>query len=421
MKLVVFGLSVSSSWGNGHAVLWRALIRALAAQGHRTVFFERDAPWYAEHRDVTEIDGGRLVLYDDWNEIRPAAARELRGAEAAIVTSYCPDGVAATEIVLDSPGLHVFYDLDTPVTLARIAAGERIEAIGPRGLAPFDLVLSYTGGGALTALRVRLGARRVAPLYGSVDPTRYRPGQPPPGPLAGIVLSRDLCRRPAGQAGHAAAGAGASPAAMAFPDRRRAISAGLRLVGQHLFLATRRASRPPELLRGGARDAERDPSIDGRERVVPFGQAVRGGGVRRPDPQRLVGGDRHVLHAGFATPDRPLYRGRARRARPHRRGAAAHRRGGPRAHLVRAHRRATRRRADRAVCPFEPSSAGLPPWPPGPRATARIVWRPDPCGASFPPPETAPAFSRWLSRRNCCRSAAASTRAPSARAPSANT
>ena len=99
------------------------------------------------------------MLYADWDEIRPRAVRELRDADAAIVTSYCPDGVAATEIVLDAPGLHVFYDLDTPVTLARLASGERIEAIGPRGLASFDLVLSYTGGGALTALRERLGAR----------------------------------------------------------------------------------------------------------------------------------------------------------------------------------------------------------------------------------------------------------------------
>src|SRR3954447_9138588 len=186
MKIVVFGLSVSSSWGNGHAVLWRALIRALAAQGHHIVFFERDVPWYAEHRDLIGIDCGRLVLYADWEEIRPEAARELRDADAAIVTSYCPDGVMATEIVLDAPGRHVFYDLDTPVTLARLAAGEQIEAIGPRGLAPFDLVLSYTGGGALTALKERLGACHVAPLYGSVDPTLYRPAAPPPGPRAAL-------------------------------------------------------------------------------------------------------------------------------------------------------------------------------------------------------------------------------------------
>jgi spore maturation protein CgeB len=186
MKLVIFGLSVSSSWGNGHAVLWRALIRGLAAQGHLTVFFERDVPWYAAHRDLAAIEGGRLVLYGDWDNVRPEAERELRDAEAAIVTSYCPDGVAATELVLEAPGRHVFYDLDTPVTLARLAAGERLEAIGPRGLAPFDLVLSYTGGAALTALTERLGARLVAPLYGSVDVSRYRPAEPPQGPLAAL-------------------------------------------------------------------------------------------------------------------------------------------------------------------------------------------------------------------------------------------
>ena len=179
MKLVVFGLSVSSSWGNGHAVLWRALIRALAADGHFVVFFERDVPWYAHNRDLTELEGGRLMLYGAWDEVRPMARQELADADAAIVTSYCPDGIEATELVLEAPGLHVFYDLDTPVTLARLDAGEPLEAIGPRGLAHFDLVLSYTGGGALTALSERLGAQRVAPLYGSVDPERYQPAPPP--------------------------------------------------------------------------------------------------------------------------------------------------------------------------------------------------------------------------------------------------
>ena len=178
MKLVVFGLSVSSSWGNGHAVLWRALIRALARHGHVVVFFERDVPWYAHNRDLTELEGARLVLYPEWKGVQPTARQELTDADAAMVTSYCPDGIVATELVLESPALHVFYDLDTPVTLARLDAGEPVEAIGPRGLAPFDLVLSYTGGGVLTALSERLGARRVAPLYGSVDPERYQPARP---------------------------------------------------------------------------------------------------------------------------------------------------------------------------------------------------------------------------------------------------
>ena len=124
MKLVVFGLSVSSSWGNGHAVLWRALIRALARDGHLVVFFERDVPWYAQHRDQTEIEGGRLVLYDEWNAVRPLAERELADADAGMVTSYCPDGIVATELVLEAPGLHIFYDLDTPVTLDSLNRGE---------------------------------------------------------------------------------------------------------------------------------------------------------------------------------------------------------------------------------------------------------------------------------------------------------
>jgi spore maturation protein CgeB len=185
MKLVIFGLAVSSSWGNGHAVLWRALIRAFGMLGHHTVFFERDVPYYAQNRDVTVLEGGRLVLYDDWAEVLPEAKRELAGADAGIVTSYCPDAHAAAEVVLGAPALHLFYDLDTPVTLSQLTEGRSVSYIGPDGLAPFDLVLSYTGGAALAGLRKRLGAKRVAPLYGSVDPDRYRPATPE-GPRAAL-------------------------------------------------------------------------------------------------------------------------------------------------------------------------------------------------------------------------------------------
>jgi spore maturation protein CgeB len=179
MKLVVFGLSVSSSWGNGHATLWRGLIKALNGLGHSVVFFEQDVPYYAAHRDVAELPGGRLVLYPDWDSVLPVARAELAEADVAVVTSYCPDGVAAAMEVIDAPvELRVFYDLDTPVTIDRLRAGASVPYIGPRGLADFDLVLSYTGGTALAALRGLLGARRVAPLYGSVDPDIHYPVSP---------------------------------------------------------------------------------------------------------------------------------------------------------------------------------------------------------------------------------------------------
>jgi spore maturation protein CgeB len=177
MKLVIFGLSVSSSWGNGHATLWRGLCRALANRGHRVVFFERDVPYYAATRDLFALPGGaELILYDDWPEKLPAARRHVDDADVAIVTSYCPDAINATTLILDSrTPLKVFYDLDTPITLARLAAGEPVEYIGPRGLIDFDLVLSYTGGRSLEDLRCCLGARAVAPLYGSVDPIVHSP------------------------------------------------------------------------------------------------------------------------------------------------------------------------------------------------------------------------------------------------------
>jgi len=181
LKLVVFGLTVSSSWGNGHATLWRGLCAALARRGHQVVFFERDVPYYAHNRDLPELPQGRLHLYPAWEQIVSLARRELADADAAMVTSYCPDGVAAAVLVLDGPApVRAFYDLDTPVTLARLAAGQRVEYLPPQGLGDFDLVLSYTGGGALDELSERLGARRVAPLYGSVDPDEYRPAEPRP-------------------------------------------------------------------------------------------------------------------------------------------------------------------------------------------------------------------------------------------------
>ncbi len=176
MTIVIFGLVVSSSWGNGHATLWRGLIKALARRGHRVIFFERDVPYYAQNRDLTAFSAGRIVLYSDWDAVDAEARAVLRTADVAIVTSYCPDAASAERLVLDAPrATRLFYDLDTPVTLAALTADHRPSYVGARGFADYDLVLSYTGGQALEALRSRLGARRVAPLYGHVDPETHHP------------------------------------------------------------------------------------------------------------------------------------------------------------------------------------------------------------------------------------------------------
>jgi spore maturation protein CgeB len=181
MKLVIFGLTVSSSWGNGHATLWRGLCRALARLGHDVVFFERNVPYYAENRDLAELPHGTLVLYDHWDSVKTRAAREIAEADVAMTTSYCPDAVAASVLMTEAQRpVRVFYDLDTPVTLSQLASGETLFYIGRDGLSSYDLVLSFTGGRALDELSARLGARRVRPLYGHVDPDVHRPAPPQP-------------------------------------------------------------------------------------------------------------------------------------------------------------------------------------------------------------------------------------------------
>ena len=187
MRFVIFGLTLSSAWANGHATPWRGMLRALRRMGHQTTFFEKDVPYYRQHRDLAEPDFCELVLYDTWDS--RAARQAIQTADVAIVTSYCPDGLAACELVLDTPGpLHVFYDLDTPVTLAALDQHGVAVPHGARYLRrelipEFDLYLSFTGGAVLDELRSRWGARQVAPLYGSVDPDVHLPGANPPEEL----------------------------------------------------------------------------------------------------------------------------------------------------------------------------------------------------------------------------------------------
>jgi spore maturation protein CgeB len=175
MRFVIFGLTVTSSWGNGHATLWRALCRALGQNGHAVTFFEKDVPYYRAHRDLYQAPDYKIQLYSDWREVEASARREVRDSDCSIVTSYCPDAHPASNLVLEAPViLSVFYDLDTPVTLSTLGQSGSVDYIPPYGLAPFDLVLSYTGGRALGELSSRLGAKRVAPLYGSVDPRTHK-------------------------------------------------------------------------------------------------------------------------------------------------------------------------------------------------------------------------------------------------------
>src|SRR3954471_11579331 len=101
MHFVIFGLTLSSSWGHGHATLWRGLLKALAERGHTAVFFERDVSYYADARDGwSPPNGVRLRLYTVLDEVCAEIKRELSAADVAIVTSFCSDGAVASRLVL---------------------------------------------------------------------------------------------------------------------------------------------------------------------------------------------------------------------------------------------------------------------------------------------------------------------------------
>ena len=178
MKIVICCLSITSSWGNGHATTYRALVRALNARGHKIVFFERDLEWYASNRDMPEPPFCRVHIYERWDEARRLLFRELADADVAVVGSYFPDGVAAAnEILNSSVAVKAFYDIDTPITVAKLQAGDE-EYLRRDQVAGFDLYFSFTGGPLLDELESRFGAKRAVPLYCSFDGGRHRLSEP---------------------------------------------------------------------------------------------------------------------------------------------------------------------------------------------------------------------------------------------------
>lgn len=175
LDIVVLGLSLRSAWGNGHATTYRALLRALQASGDRVLFLERDARWYAGNQDAPDDLPGRLELYGSLDELRDRHAGAVASADLVIVGSYVPDGIDVGHWVQRTArGVTAFYDIDTPVTLAALAA-RRCKYLAPEQICGYDLYLSFSGGLALRTLEVQYGAPRAVPLYCSADPDRYFP------------------------------------------------------------------------------------------------------------------------------------------------------------------------------------------------------------------------------------------------------
>ena len=175
MKIVVLGLSITSSWGNGHATNYRALARALDARGHEVLFLERDAPWYAAHRDLPEPPYGTTELYASLDDLAARFGDDVRTADLVLLGSYVPQGAEVARFLLATArDVVAFYDIDTPITLAALEAGT-CEYLSPESIPELDLYLSFTAGPALDYLSDRFGARRARAFHCLVDTDLYRP------------------------------------------------------------------------------------------------------------------------------------------------------------------------------------------------------------------------------------------------------
>jgi spore maturation protein CgeB len=180
LEIVIFGLSITSSWGNGHAVTYRALTKALHERGHRVTFIECDKPWYRTHRDVQTADYCDIHLYDSLKEISPRFGPLVSRADLVVVGSYVPNGTLIADwVTTRAHGVTAFYDIDTPVTLAGLDAGQ-VDYISANLIPRFDLYLSFTGGPLLSLIEDLYGSPRARALYCAADPDiRVAANSPP--------------------------------------------------------------------------------------------------------------------------------------------------------------------------------------------------------------------------------------------------
>jgi spore maturation protein CgeB len=174
-NIVILGLTITSSWGNGHATTYRGLMRELVRNGYNVLFLERDMPWYAKNRDLEKSSFGQIELYKSIDELKSKFKRNIVSADLVIVGSYIPEGIIIGDWVTGiAKGITAFYDIDTPVTIAKLAK-KKCEYLIPQLIPRFDLYLSFAGGPILDLLTNVYGALLAKPLFCSVDPDSYYP------------------------------------------------------------------------------------------------------------------------------------------------------------------------------------------------------------------------------------------------------
>ena len=343
MNIVFLGLSLSSSWGNGHATTYRGLLLALHARGHQVLFLERDQAWYAANRDLPKPAFCPIGYYKSFDELVRRYARKIRTADCVVLGSYVPEGTRIGEwLARQAQGVLAFYDIDTPVTLAQLQAGD-CPYLSPRLIPQFDLYFSFSGGPVLNVLEDEFGARQAVPLYCSADPSLYAPAADEPTWSLGYLGTYSTDRQPALEtlllkpARHLptqrfAVVGPQYPATLSWPENVER--------QEHLDPA-----RHSAFYRAQRFTPEHHAPGHGPRRLLAQCPALRSGGLRRSHYHRRMERAGDILYAGRRNSRGPVQR--RRRKLPARRvgdRAAAHRPAGPRTLPAGAHAHAARGR-----------------------------------------------------------------------------
>ena len=178
-RIAFFGSSLVSSYWNGAATYYRGLLRALAARGHSVTFYEPDAYDRQKHRDIPDPPWARVVVYSGRDD--KAALREVQVAAQSHDVIVKASGVGVYDALLEQAipssvrpsQLAVFWDVDAPATLERLAKDENdpFHARIPR----FDVIFTYGGGDPVVSAYRRLGARECVPIYNALDAETHHP------------------------------------------------------------------------------------------------------------------------------------------------------------------------------------------------------------------------------------------------------
>jgi spore maturation protein CgeB len=180
MKICFFGSSLVSSYWNGAATYYRGVLKALAALGHEIAFFEPDAFERQSHRDISDPEWARVIVYpatpEGWQRSLQVAARS-----ADLLVKASGVGVFDRELetaVVETPtrARRVYWDVDAPATLDEIAADPFHHL--RKAIPSYDLVFTYGGGAPVVKAYRGAGARECVPIYNALDPAHHFPVEP---------------------------------------------------------------------------------------------------------------------------------------------------------------------------------------------------------------------------------------------------